>query len=162
MTPRDGRRVHLLTRQFDLTGLAALRREVAHCAEQNGLTQPALYRFVVAVNEITTNAVRHGGGGGQLDLWRRGDQLVCWVSDHGPGMPRLQHLPRPPTHALSGRGLWLAQQSCEVSAESNAGGTVVTLVCRTPTGPQPVQEAASTGELSRPQLDQADTNLDRW
>jgi serine/threonine-protein kinase RsbW len=133
----------LLARDFDRTGLVQLRHEVTRIAERNGLTDPARYRFVVAVNEITTNAVRHGGGRGRVELWRSGDQLYCRVSDDGPGIPGavLRNRARPPMDALSGRGLWLARQGCELTAHSDGRGTTVTLVC--PAGPRVDSPVAS-------------------
>ncbi|MEU8147493.1 ATP-binding protein [Nonomuraea sp. NPDC048901] len=61
---------------FDFGTLVLLRRLVERYAARHGLTGPDLYRFVVAVNEITTNAVRHGGERGRLSLW----QARQWVN----------------------------------------------------------------------------------
>jgi serine/threonine-protein kinase RsbW len=121
----------MLAHDFDITGLVALRHEVTRIAERNGLTDPARYRFVVAVNEITTNAVRHGGGSGRIELWRSGDELHCRVTDRGTGIPAavLRDRSRPPMDALSGRGLWLARQGCDLTAHRDSHGTTVTLVC---------------------------------
>ena len=126
---------HLLTRDFDRDTLVPLRHDVARLAEHNGLTGLARYRFVVAVNEITTNAVRHGGGRGRIRIWRTGNLLHCQVSDHGPGLPATfrHHTARPPAHATTGRGLWLAQRRCHLTTHSDTRGTTVTLVC--PAGP---------------------------
>ena len=41
---------------------------------------------MVAVNELLTNAVRHGGGTGRVTLWRADGAVVCEVSDHGRGL----------------------------------------------------------------------------
>ncbi|MEO3779477.1 ATP-binding protein [Micromonospora sp. B11E3] len=85
-----------------------LRHAVTAAAAAAGLAGEELDDFVLAVNELTTNAVRHGGGSGQLTLCRLGDQLTCQVSDHGTGMtgdvPALPEPTRP-----GRRGLWLAQ-----------------------------------------------------
>ncbi|MFD2357701.1 ATP-binding protein [Nonomuraea ferruginea] len=77
----------LLSRDFDLESLISLRREVERHSEEEGLAGLALYRFVVAVNEITTNSVRHGGGHGRLTLWKGADRLYCEVTDRGRGLP---------------------------------------------------------------------------
>jgi anti-sigma regulatory factor (Ser/Thr protein kinase) len=122
---------YLVARDFDATELVALRHEVTRIAERSGLADPDRYRFVVAVNEITTNAVRHGGGRGRIELWRTGDYLHCRISDNGPGIPTevLSNRARPPLDALNGRGLWLARQGCAFRAESGSAGTTVTLTC---------------------------------
>ncbi|RSM48931.1 ATPase [Actinoplanes sp. ATCC 53533] len=121
----------LLTRQFGLDGLVTLRHDLERCAAQHGLAGLELYRFVVAVNELTTNAVRHGGGSGQLALWRTADRLHCRVTDRGKGLPagRLPH--RPPPDAVGGRGLWLAHHSVEqLVIDSDGRGTSITVSTR--------------------------------
>ncbi|MFU8854336.1 ATP-binding protein [Micromonospora sp. SL1-18] len=65
--------------------------------------------FVLAVHELVTNAVRHGGGSGHLDLRQVDDVLVCEVTDHGAGTDALP-VDLPPAHVPGGRGLWLAHQ----------------------------------------------------
>ncbi|MCM4078877.1 ATP-binding protein [Paractinoplanes hotanensis] len=116
-------------RNFALEDLHTLRHDVTRFARASGLTDPVLYRFVLAVHELATNAVRHGGGHGRLELRRTRNQLYCQVSDHGPGLPQIQPRPRPPADALSGRGLWLAQHAGKLACTSDDHGTVVTLTC---------------------------------
>ncbi|WP_433293997.1 ATP-binding protein [Actinoplanes sp. CA-030573] len=130
MTGARGREpaVNLLRREFGLSGLVELRHQVERRALDCGLRDMALYRFVVAVNEITTNAVRHGGGHGRLELWRAARRLHCRITDHGPGLPAGHRPRRPGTHDASGRGLWLAQQSCgDLTIETGSRGTTVSL-----------------------------------
>ena len=122
-----------LVRDFTLATLVALRHEVEEFAATQGLAEHDLYRFVVAVNELTTNAVRHGGGAGRLELRRSGDTLHCCVSDMGPGIPADQYhdtaLPRP--HAVNGRGLWLARHNADsFDIDSRAVGTSISLTTR--------------------------------
>ncbi|MFC3380632.1 ATP-binding protein [Couchioplanes caeruleus subsp. azureus] len=107
-----------------------LRQDVTRFAQANGLTDPALYRFVLAVHELATNAVRHGGGKGRLELHRTGDQLRCRVSDHGAGMPTAHPPARPAPDAPRGRGIWLAHHGGDLSWASNNHGTTFTLTCR--------------------------------
>jgi anti-sigma regulatory factor (Ser/Thr protein kinase) len=117
----------LLTRDFTLETLVALRHDVERCAVREGLIDLALYRFVVAVNELTTNAVRHGGGQGRLVLWRTGDQLHCRVTDHGPGLPVSYQPAMPSADAIGGRGLLLASHGVE---RLTVDGTSVTASTR--------------------------------
>jgi anti-sigma regulatory factor (Ser/Thr protein kinase) len=114
---------------FARDDLRTLRHDVTRFAQENGLTDPALYRFVLAVHEIATNAVRHGGGYGRLELRRTRDQLRCRITDQGPGMPPVRRHIRPALDAPSGRGLWLAQHAGEVTWTSDGHGTTVTLTC---------------------------------
>ena len=130
--PRTHPRVDLLHHDFVLAGLVELRHQVQRRAQDAGLADLALYRFVVAVNEITTNAVRHGGGAGRLELWRTGRSLYCRVTDHGPGLPPGHQLRRPTTDAVGGRGLWLAGRSSDhLAIDTGPHGTSVTLTATT-------------------------------
>jgi serine/threonine-protein kinase RsbW len=124
------RNVELLAVAFDFDSLVQVRHTIERACAAAGLVDHALYWFVVAINEITTNAVRHGGGRGWLRLWRADNRLRCRVTDRGPGIPPDQHGEvRPAPMTLGGRGLWLARQGCEkVILDSGPHGSVVTLV----------------------------------
>ena len=128
--PPDPAGVELLRRDFGLENLVRVRHEIAGRSAEAGLDDTRLYWYVVAVNEITTNAVRHGGGSGQVSLWFDGDRLHCRVVDRGPGIPpeRQRGDVRPAPDTLGGRGLWLARQGCEsMRVDSTPAGTRVTL-----------------------------------
>jgi anti-sigma regulatory factor (Ser/Thr protein kinase) len=130
--------VELLSQDFDYHSLVQVRHEIERTCAAAGLADHALYWFVVAVNEITTNAVRHGGGKGRVSLWREDDRLRCRVVDRGPGIPPDRYgEDRPSPYTLGGRGLWLARQGCEsVTLDTGPTGSVVTLV-------QPIRELSS-------------------
>jgi anti-sigma regulatory factor (Ser/Thr protein kinase) len=128
----------LLDRDFDLATISAVRREVERHSARLGLSDPALYRFVVAVHEIVTNAVRHGGGRGRVRLWCEGQRLLCRISDRGRGMPAARRAPgpRPEPGTIGGWGLWLARQGCDtMTVDSGADGSVITLVRLIGAGP---------------------------
>ena len=126
-TAPDGSEPPLIALEFRRPDLGRLRRKVAACAAEAGLAGIRLQSFVMAVNEIVTNAVVHGGGLGRLRLWLAGRQLVCEVSDTGPGIPDGQvQTDRPPAEATSGRGLWLTRTLCDAfSVETGGNGTTV-------------------------------------
>jgi serine/threonine-protein kinase RsbW len=108
-----------------------LRHAVASAAASAGLTGDRLDDFVVAVNELLTNAVRHGGGAGRVELWREDGAVVCEVSDRGAGLeqPDLPMLPAP--DVPGGRGLWLAGELAdELEIESGEQGTAVRIASR--------------------------------
>jgi serine/threonine-protein kinase RsbW len=125
---------------FDHAAITSLRHAVGRCAAEAGLTGDRLDDFVVAVNELLTNAVRHGGGSGRLSLWRSADAVVCEVSDAGPGLDRPLGAAGPERPAASGPGgwgLWLAEELTD-SFDLTTGdlGTTVRLTSRTSlTGP---------------------------
>jgi anti-sigma regulatory factor (Ser/Thr protein kinase) len=135
--------VQLLEYRFDRDCLAALRGELGRCGRAHNLGEQALFNFVLAINEITTNAARHAYGRGRLRLWRHDDVLWCEVSDNGPGISRAmleQSHRRRPGH-LGGHGLWLARQIFDsVGIEtSRSSGTRVLLGYPLP-APAPSEE----------------------
>ncbi|WFE42198.1 ATP-binding protein [Micromonospora sp. WMMD998] len=118
----------LIAETFDQAQVTELRHSVTSCAHAVGLAGQRLDDFVLAINELITNAVRHGGGQGRLRLWRRNDELVCEVADHGPGISerRLRDRDRPAPETAGGWGLWLARElSDTMEVETGDAGTVV-------------------------------------
>jgi serine/threonine-protein kinase RsbW len=116
---------HLLNQSFDGEQVALLRRLVAFHATAAGLAEARRQDFVLAVDEIITNAVRHGGGGGILEVWLTRERIWFRVSDEGPGMAVTPVRPPGPSQ-LGGRGLWIADQvTDELSISSDAAGTIV-------------------------------------
>ncbi|GAA2846098.1 hypothetical protein Acy02nite_47900 [Actinoplanes cyaneus] len=75
-----------LARWLDGASVPQLRRQVHSLSTAQGLIGEEGNRFVLAVHEAMINAVSHGGGHGQLLLWRRAGRLWCEISDHGPGI----------------------------------------------------------------------------
>jgi len=113
---------------FDRRGLRHVRTLVASTAERFGMDPARTADLVVAVNEVTTNSVMHAGGEGQVRLWRDGRSLVCEVRDRGRLDEPLAGRRRPPAGSLGGRGLWLANQLCDlVQIRCYDSGTVVRL-----------------------------------
>jgi anti-sigma regulatory factor (Ser/Thr protein kinase) len=82
---------------------------------------------VLVVYELATNAVRHGGGHGRLNLWQEKDRFVCRVSDDGPGLADPQAGTVPPAPNVSGgRGLWIARRLSALRIDTGPRGTTVT------------------------------------
>ncbi|MCX4389656.1 ATP-binding protein [Micromonospora peucetia] len=118
----------LIAEAFEQAQVTELRHSVTSCAHAVGLSGQRLDDFVLAVNELITNAVRHGGGRGWLRMWRQSGQLFCEVSDHGQGIStqRLGDRSRPAAHTAGGWGLWLAREmSDSMDVETGANGTTV-------------------------------------
>ena len=106
--------------------LRELRAFVAGHAERAGLGSEAATGVVLAVSEIASNSIRHGGGHGELRVWTEGRALVCEVSDAGHITSPLVGRVRPAPDAAGGAGLWLANQLCDlVQISSSARGSTV-------------------------------------
>lgn len=108
------------------SSLRDIRRSVAVEAADAGMLPDRVADLVLAVNELTTSSVRHSGGTGTLRMWLERDALVCDIRDPGqiddPPAGRVEASP----DAVGGRGLWMANQLCElVQIRSFADGGAV-------------------------------------
>lgn len=114
--------------RFGLDGLAEVRRRVRRTAEAAGLGADATDGLVTAASELAANSVMHGGGSGELRLWREGDRLLVEVTDQGRIDQPLAGRLRPGLTQEGGRGLWLANRLCDlVQIRSGTDGTTVRL-----------------------------------
>ena len=113
---------------FSEHSLGEVRGWVSSQAAGAGLDPARTYDLVLAVNEIATNSVRHGGGQGRIRLWQEDQDIVCDILDAGHIRQPLAGRELPGREQAHGRGLWLANQVCDlVQIRSSAGGTVVRL-----------------------------------
>jgi anti-sigma regulatory factor (Ser/Thr protein kinase) len=113
---------------FEAGDLRAVRRFIATQAAGSGLRQHGVDDLVLAANEIVTNSIRHGGGGGVVRLWGEPDVIVCEVRDPGRVDDPLAGRVVPKAPAESGRGLWMANHLCDlVQLWSGPSGTIVRL-----------------------------------
>ncbi len=111
---------------FKAEELGVLRRLLSQWAASHKLGADASEELVLAVNELTTNSVRYGGGGGLLALWRERDMLLCEVRDGGHIEDPLIGRTKPRPEQPSGRGIWLVHQLCDVvQIRSSPRGTTV-------------------------------------
>jgi anti-sigma regulatory factor (Ser/Thr protein kinase) len=109
--------------------LATLRDFVTSQASRVGADSRSVAPFVQAVDEVATNAIKHGGGSGVLQIWTGPQTMLCEVSDNGAGLPDplVGQLPSPPGQ-LRGCGLWLARQFSDLlEVHSDPAGTTVRL-----------------------------------
>jgi anti-sigma regulatory factor (Ser/Thr protein kinase) len=94
--------------------LRALRTLVAGRVADLGVTRERGEGFVLAVHELATNSVLYGGGRGVLRLWSDASSVVADVSDSGRIEDPLAGRVLPHPSAERGRGLWLANQFCDL------------------------------------------------
>jgi anti-sigma regulatory factor (Ser/Thr protein kinase) len=111
---------------FTSEELGNLRSFVSRGAADASLDTSRTEDLVLAVNELATNSLCHGGGAGTLRMWTEADRLLCEVHDHGhitePLVGRTPPTPKQPT----GRGLWLVNHLCDlVQIRSTPTGSVV-------------------------------------
>jgi anti-sigma regulatory factor (Ser/Thr protein kinase) len=110
---------------------SAVRRLVAGNAARLGLPSHRLDDLLVSVNEVVTNAIRHGAGHGHVRLWATGRWVVCDIADPGTAHDRFLGYLRSDTDADHGHGLWIARQLCDLMDIRTGGpGTTVRLYVR--------------------------------
>jgi anti-sigma regulatory factor (Ser/Thr protein kinase) len=102
------------------------RRFVTEFARTEASDPDRVDGLVLAVDELVTNSLRHGGGRGILRVWWEGDEVVCEVADSGTIADPLVGRIRPPLEQRGGRGLWIANHFCDLlQIRSSSAGTVI-------------------------------------
>jgi serine/threonine-protein kinase RsbW len=111
---------------FSADDLAHVRRLAEGQGRHAGLGPRRLSDFVLAVNEVATNAIRHGCQRARLRLWTTPNGVHCevhggrWISEEHPSAIRLDD-----TDSLR---LWLVWQICsDVALSHGPDGTTVRL-----------------------------------
>lgn len=128
--------VTVVRQAFTVRHLEGLRQLVMRAARLAGLDHQRTQNLVVAVNEAAGNAIKYGGGCGQLDVIQDDQRrLIAEISDQGPGLPPDVSVMLPPPDAVGGRGLWLMHEVCDyVEFWTSRAGTTVRLGMRLQTG----------------------------
>ena len=123
LSPADTR---VPVRDFQRAQLAAVRAEVESRAASAGLRADQGHDLALAVHEVAVNSVEHGGGSGDIRVWEELGALVVEVRDSGHIADPLVGRQLPSWDHVGGRGLWLANQLCDlVQIRSRATGTTV-------------------------------------
>lgn len=118
----------------DVGDFIGLRHAVAAELATVGAPRDAVEDYLLAVDEMTSNALRHGGPPVGLRLWIAEDRIVCSIDDHGSGFDD-PFAGYGPAHgndlSRGGMGLWLARQLCDhVDISGDGDGTHVRLTIR--------------------------------
>lgn len=113
---------------FGEQDLARVRAFVEREARAAGLAGLSLEELVFVANELATNSLLYGGGRGVLRLWSEEESVVCEFIDGGELREPLVGRTRPERYQSGGRGLWLANQLCDLlQVRSHSGTTTVRL-----------------------------------
>jgi anti-sigma regulatory factor (Ser/Thr protein kinase) len=130
-TPLPGVPAYAEQLEFGLAELTVVRKWLTARARLRGLSGSHLGDLALALHEVCTNSIRFGGGRGTLSLWSADGSLVLDVADQGRIDDLLVGRVLPPVDGLGGRGVWLANQLCDlVQIRSGAGFTQVRLHTR--------------------------------
>jgi anti-sigma regulatory factor (Ser/Thr protein kinase) len=114
-------------RAFDCTD-ADLRGFLRSVVAGHGLSGSAADEFLLAIHEIATNSIRHGGGRGVLRLWATEGAVVAEVTDLGRIDDPLVGRRAPTAEQIGGRGVWISNALCDlVQIRSTAAATTVRL-----------------------------------
>lgn len=106
--------------------LREVRADVRAHALSAGLQAERCEDLVLAVHEIALNTVQHASGEGELRIWEEPGALVFEVRGPGHIVDPLVGRASPAWDRESGRGLWLANQLCDlVQIRSGPHGTTV-------------------------------------
>jgi len=109
----------------DLPDLRALARRVATSA---GLTAERVDDLTLSIGEMACNAIRHGQPPRTLTIWSAPGVVTCEASNLGEVGDVLVGRRRPVPDQLSGRGVWIMHQLCDlVQIRSVNDQTVVRL-----------------------------------
>ncbi|MFI5879617.1 anti-sigma factor RsbA family regulatory protein [Streptomyces sp. NPDC051554] len=111
---------------FDAGELPKSRYFAVQEAERLGLAGARLQDLTLAVAELTTNSVLHGGGSGTLRIWAEDERIVCEVHDHGRLTDPLAGRRPPSRDQPGGRGLLLVHYVADlVRVHTAPDGTTI-------------------------------------
>ena len=111
--------------------LRAVRALAGAQARAAGLAPERVTDLQLAVNEIATNTVQHGGDGGTVRAWQARDRVICEVRGPGEIADWMAGRVRPADSSPRGRGLLLANRLCDlVQTYTSPSATVIRLHMR--------------------------------
>lgn len=135
-----------LTRAFEVGDLGRLRGWVSERARASGLGEDGTQGLVTAINELTTNSVRHAGRHGVLRFWVTPDEVIFQVEDSGHIADPLAGRRRRQATGTGGLGLWMVNELCDlVEVRTSAAGTTIRVRSRRASTPRRQAHAGHVG-----------------
>jgi anti-sigma regulatory factor (Ser/Thr protein kinase) len=122
-------------RELDFDGdHHSFRVALSRMAHERGVEGERAEDLVIAANEVSTNALRHATPPIGARVWTTGDQLVCEISDSGPGIDDpLAGWALPDHLTPGGWGLPLSRRLCDaLEIAADGGGSRVRLYVSLP------------------------------
>ncbi|MEU0369572.1 anti-sigma factor RsbA family regulatory protein [Streptomyces sp. NPDC006283] len=111
---------------FDAERLPVARNFAVDQAKALGLAGERLDDFALAVAELTTNSVVHGGGSGTVAVWAEDGQILCDVRDFGQLNDPLAGRRPPVRDQIGGRGLLMVHYLSDlVRVHTGPEGTAI-------------------------------------
>lgn len=128
--PVDGEPIIVIPVGDTVMGLRAHLRDRA--TAEDWLPPDRVEMLVLAISEIATNSIRHGGRHRELRVWVDRDAVVCEIADDGPHPPHPLAGYLPPSPGMpGGMGLWLVAQTCDaLSLRADGGRTYARFALR--------------------------------
>ncbi|MGW7542034.1 anti-sigma factor RsbA family regulatory protein [Streptomyces sp. NPDC054770] len=112
--------------RFEAGSLSAARHLATAEAARLGLSGARLADLTLAVAELSTNSVVHGGGSGTLAVWAGDGRVVCEIRDKGHLTDPLAGRRPAPRDRSGGRGLLLVNLVADlVRVHTGPEGTTV-------------------------------------
>lgn len=113
---------------FDASDLPGVRGLIRRVGQSSRLGADASENLVLAAHELAMNSVLHGDGRGTVSVWHTDEALVVEIADSGLVADPLIGRTLVDPLAESGRGVWLANQLCDlVQVRSGEFGTQIRL-----------------------------------
>ena len=114
-----------MAQDFEIDDLGRLRSWVAEHAAASGLDRDRVAGVVTAVNELTSNTIRHAAPRGTLRFWTTPGEVIFEVKDAGQIADPLVGRWRQ-AMGTGGLGLWMVNQLCDlVEVRTGLDGTTV-------------------------------------
>jgi anti-sigma regulatory factor (Ser/Thr protein kinase) len=112
-------------------GLRQVRDLVMMHGLAAGLGESRTHHLVTSVNEVVTNSIMHGDGTAAVRIWRDEGRMCCEVRGQGAIDKPLVDREAPGLDLSSPRGLWVANQLCDlVQIRTSGDETTVRLHMR--------------------------------